>query len=113
MTTTPIAAGPNDVTVRALPCPFCGMNADLDGEDTIYPTGTGWRFNEELQIRTYHRALEVPEEQWCWGMHCPETYGGCGASIHGDSKDEALAKWNTRSNAKVSGVGTASAGLPG
>ena len=113
MTTTPIAAGPNDVTVRALPCPFCGMNADLDGEDTIYPTGTGWRFNEELQIRTYHRALEVPKEQWCWGMHCPETYGGCGASIHGDSKDEALAKWNTRSNAKVSGAGTASAGLPG
>ena len=108
MTTTPIAAGPNDVTVRALPCPFCGMNADLDGEDTIYPTGTGWRFNEELQIRTYHRALEVPKEQWCWGMHCPETYGGCGARIHGDSKDEALAKWNTRSNAKVSGVGTAS-----
>ena len=104
MSTEPIAAGPNDVTVRALPCPFCGMNADLDGEDTIYPTGTGWWFNEELQIRTYHRALEVPKEQWCWGMHCPETYGGCGARIHGDSKDEALAKWNTRSNADVTGL---------
>ena len=80
----------------ALPCPFCGMEVDLEDHDTLYPSGTGWLFDEELQMRTYHRPTQVPNEQWCWGMHCSTCAGGCGAEIHGDSKAEALAKWNRR-----------------
>lgn len=83
------------VVEQALPCPFCGKTVDLNNEDTLYPTGTGWKIFGEY--RTYHSFREVPKEQWCWGMHCPTVAGGCGAEIHGDSKKEALQKWNTRS----------------
>ena len=75
------------------PCPFCGKKVDLEDEDTLYPSGSGWLFNAELGIRTYHRYNEVPKGQLCYGMHCPEPSGGCGAEIHGDSKEEALVKW--------------------
>lgn len=80
------------------PCPFCGKHINLDDEDSIYPSGIGWLFDDELQSRTYHNFRAVPKEQWCYVMHCPELYGGCGAEISGDSMEEALAKWNTRTN---------------
>jgi hypothetical protein len=79
-----------------LPCPFCGKPVDLEDNDTLYPSGTGWLLNEELQMRTYHSYTETPQEQWCYSMHCPEQAGGCGAEMHGDTRDEALAKWNKR-----------------
>ena len=94
MSTTPIAQGPVDVNVSPLPCPFCGKLADLEDYDTLYPSGTGWK--DEGGLRSYHSFRDVPKEQWCWGMHCPTPAGGCGAEIHGDSKAEALAKWNKR-----------------
>ena len=97
--TTPIAQCPVDVNVSPLPCPFCGMAVDLEDHDTLYPSGCGWKFDESLQMRTYHGCHEVPHEQWCYGMHCPTNAGGCGAEMHGDSRAEALAKWNKRANA--------------
>jgi len=87
-----------DRKVSPPPCPFCGKPVDLTDEDTLYQSGSGWKFDEDLQMRTYHRINEVPKEQWCYGMHCPEPAGGCGAEIHGDSKDEALAKWSKWAN---------------
>lgn len=81
-----------------LPCPFCGMVPDLENPDTLYPIGIGWKDDEELGLRTYHDSSEVPPEQWCWTMHCPSPSGGCGAEISGDSEQEALDKWNRRSN---------------
>lgn len=77
-------------------CPFCGMPVDMENDDTLYPTATGWMPTPEG--RHYRSFLLVPKEQWCYGMHCPETAGGCGAEIQGDSKEEALAKWNRRPN---------------
>lgn len=78
------------------PCPFCGKKSDLYDDDTLYPTGIGWKFDADLQTRTYCKFREVPKEQWCWTMHCPEVAGGCGAGISGDSREEAIAKWNAR-----------------
>ena len=83
-------------TKQPEPCPFCGKKVDMEDHDTLYPSGSGWKDNEELQIRTYHRAFEVPKEQWCWAMHCPMQSGGCGAEMHGDSREEVLEKWNRR-----------------
>ncbi len=97
----PIAAGPHDASVRPLPCPFCGKAVDLEDHDTLYPSGTGWK--DQGDLRTYHSHREVPKEQWCWGMHCTECSGGCGAKITGDSRQEALAKWNKRANAQMPG----------
>lgn len=74
-----------------LPCPFCGSKLDLEDEDTLYPTGDGWLFDEELQMRTYHRLYIVPKEQWCYALHC-----SCGASLTGDDRDEVIEKWNRR-----------------
>ncbi len=82
------------------PCPFCGKHVDLEDSDTLYPTGTGWKDHPE-GFRSYYRHTEVPKEQWCWGMHCPEPSGGCGAEITGDSKEEAIEKWNRRDPATV------------
>ena len=82
--------------MQPLPCPFCGRPVDLTDGDTLYPNGTAWEFNEELQGRVYRSAREVVREQWCWSMHCPESSGGCGAEMSGNSREDALNKWNTR-----------------
>lgn len=76
------------------PCPFCGKKVDEDLDDALYPTGHGWK--EEGGHRYYVSYREVPKEQWCWQVLCPEVSGGCGAEVTGDSRDEAIAKWNSR-----------------
>jgi hypothetical protein len=77
------------------PCPFCGHAVDLDDPDTLYPNGTGWRINR-LGYKTYVDFKDVPQEQWCYNIHCVTTSGGCDASISGDSKQECIDKWNRR-----------------
>lgn len=77
------------------PCPFCGHEVDLEEEDTLYPSGYGWKDREE-GFRSYHRYTEVPREQWCWSMHCPTTAGGCGVELSADSKQECIDAWNRR-----------------
>lgn len=77
------------------PCPFCGKKVDLNDEDTLYPNGIGWKVREN-GWKSYHSFKEVPKEQWCWSMHCPTTSGGCGVEMSGDTKDEAIEKWNKR-----------------
>lgn len=73
-----------------LPCPFCGAPAEWeytpwDEESRTGDDGSGW--------------VE------CTGCHVQMTCG---------YRDEAVERWNKRApNAKVSGAGTASAGLPG
>lgn len=97
---SPAVQGPLDGGVRALPeplpCPFCGKQPELDNPDTLYPSGTGWKLHRGF--RAYVGFREVPKEQWCYGMHCCECCGGCGAEIHGDSAAEAVEKWNRRPN---------------
>jgi hypothetical protein len=77
------------------PCPFCGHPVDLDDPDTLYPTGTGWKIRAK-GFKSYHSFREVPKEQWCYSMHCPTTAGGCGVEMSGDTKEEAIEKWNKR-----------------
>lgn len=77
------------------PCPFCGHEVDLEDDDTLYPNGFAWT-DRGGWYRTYHRYDFVPQEQWCYSMHCVTTAGGCGAEIHGDSRTEAIEKWNRR-----------------
>ena len=80
-------------------CPFCGMRNNLD-IDTLYPSGIGWIDEEELGqgFRHYVSVHErhLPKEQWCYKVVCNESYGGCGATMHGDSKEEVVEKWNKR-----------------
>jgi hypothetical protein len=79
------------------PCPFCGHPVDMEDGDTLYPTGYGW-IQRENGIRTYHSFRDVPKEQWCWSMNCPTPAGGCGVEMTGDSREEAIAKWNRRAD---------------
>jgi ribosomal protein L37AE/L43A len=81
------------------PCPFCGKQPSPDDPDTLYPSGTGWV--ERRGLRHYVSFREAPKEQWCYSMNCPEPSGGCGAEIHGDSAEEAMRKWNTRTEPKA------------
>ena len=75
-------------------CPFCGKRMAANDQDTLYPTGFGWK--EEDGIRHYCGIHEVPKEQWCYKIVCQEHYGGCGVEMHGDSIEETLEKWNKR-----------------
>lgn len=90
--------GTNNAGTCVLPCPFCGNPVDVEDSDTLYPSGSGWKFNDELQLRTYHGFREVPPEQWCYVLSCSTHNGGCGAAMYGDSKAETIASWNKRIN---------------
>ena len=88
----------NHSELIARPCPFCGKAADLKNDDTLYPSGIWWRECDGL--RSYHGHKDRCEDDFqCWGMHCQETAGGCGASVSGDSATDALEKWNKRPDA--------------
>lgn len=80
--------------MNAKDCPFCGMKCNLD-IDTLYPSGTGWVDAGE-GYRHYVSRSDVPREQWCYKIICNESYGGCGAEMHGDSVEEVINKWNKR-----------------
>lgn len=84
-----------DQKLTALPCPFCGHKADLDDDDTLYPSGIYWRETDGIRHYILLRNRQDGDGQ-VWGMHCPEVAGGCGAEIDGDTKEEALEKWNRR-----------------
>lgn len=76
-------------------CPFCGHEVDMEDPDTLHPTGSGWLVRAN-GMRSYHSFREVPQEQWCYRLHCVTTSGGCGAEMSADSKAEAIEKWNRR-----------------
>ncbi len=81
------------------PCPFCGMEIDITDEDTMYPDGTYWYDNPDLgRVYVNRDQLVLVPFQFgrCWGIHCQPIYGGCGASMTGDSEEEVIAKWQRR-----------------
>jgi uncharacterized protein (DUF1919 family) len=84
----------NSENIDLKDCPFCGMEQNSEDEDTLYPSGTGWKISRGF--RHYVSIFDVPKEQWCYQVVCATTYGGCGAEVHGDSVEEAVAKWNRR-----------------
>lgn len=83
-----------------LPCPFCGRAVEEDLSDTLYRTTPWWYVvTERKTYRTYgHNNIRrhIEPDGYVWTMHCPESCGGCGAEIHGDSEEEAKAAWNRR-----------------
>lgn len=85
------------VKLEFLPCPFCGKVVDLDNGDTLYPAGMYWRITDGIKHHIRYKDTQQGDES-CWGMHCPETAGGCGAEIEADSKNDAVNKWNRRTN---------------
>lgn len=81
--------------MKSLPCPFCGFKVNANDIDTLYPSGIAW-VEAEDGFRHYDSAMKYPKEQWCYKIICNESYGGCGAEVHGDSAEEVLEKWNKR-----------------
>lgn len=76
------------------PCPFCGMELDDTDSDTLHISG-GW-IEHPIIGRHYVPSREAPPDQKCYAIHCNVIYGGCGASISGDSRQEAINNWNRR-----------------
>lgn len=57
------------------PCPFCGTAVIESDADAVYP---------------------INRERTVWNLNCAETWGGCGASVLGDSVAAVIDAWNTR-----------------
>jgi hypothetical protein len=89
MTEEPIAAGPNDVTVMPLPCPFCGSHdvAVVNGE-------------------TFRRRLMICS---CCGAQGPDVrVQTCGSGTNEEwerrARAGATSEWNKRHNVELTGV---------
>lgn len=80
--------------LKALPCPFCGSEIDLTDSDTMHITGA-WK-TMHGQYRAYLRPNDPTAEGFVYGIHCNVIYGGCGASIDADGKEEVVERWNRR-----------------
>ena len=81
------------------PCPFCGMQSHQDWDDTLHPSGSGWRELQFGETKIRHYMGRKDYHKWegaCYEIDCAETYGGCGVNITGDSKEEVINKWNRR-----------------
>lgn len=84
------------MTTKLKPCPFCGLQSHQDWDDTLYPSGIGWKEDVD-SFRHYLGRLKFAQwEGTCYKLTCAETYGGCGASLVADSKEEVIDKWNRR-----------------
>jgi hypothetical protein len=78
------------------------MQSHQEWEDTMYPSGTGWR--EDIGIVDdvtpfRHYLGNDSRDKWqgaCYEINCATVYGGCGCSISGGSKEEVINKWNRR-----------------
>ena len=104
--------------VVLLPCPCCGWQPPFDDADSmldfLYPTGTWWREERTWvpsqhtgqRFRTYHKHKDRKDgDKACYGMHCTQNMGGCGVRIVRDSREEAIAAWNTRTHsAEIAGA---------
>jgi hypothetical protein len=81
-----------------LGCPFCGHKPNINDSDTLHPSSIFWVDDGEdgkhYFGRRHHRFDGTQNE--CWEINCVETSGGCAVRIIGDSKDDAIAKWQRR-----------------
>ena len=78
-----------------LPCPFCGMELDDADADIFHMSAIAWKMKNGHKY--YVRYNEINDGN-CYEVHCPTHYGGCGATISGDSQYEAITAWNKRAN---------------
>ena len=83
-------------------CPFCGFHADFADEDVLHISGA-WIEEPEsdgYKFRHYTHSGDPRKTGYCYVINCVQHYGGCGASISGDSIEEVVAKWNRRVEGK-------------
>lgn len=81
---------------KLLPCPFCKAELDSEDPDTLHPSGIVWQEYADGFRGYFSRKEQQEPDGVCYEVNCCLHYGGCGANISGDSKEEAIAKWNTR-----------------
>ena len=73
------------------PCPFCGKEIDVLDVEFLHRTGTYWHDTEHGRSYTVDK-----EDNPCWVLSCVEIYGGCGASMYGDTLSETISNWTKR-----------------
>jgi len=61
------------------PCPFCGNPVDAEDGDVLHTTPSFIDPNERI-----------------WVLNCPVSADGCGVQVYGDTKQEVIARWNSR-----------------
>ena len=80
------------------PCPFCGKVPDLDDPDTLYPIGVYWYpdgdYGQTYSTQKFNHIGVAGTP--CYKLVCDILFGGCGAEMHGDSKQEVIEKWSRR-----------------
>ena len=77
-----------------LNCPFCSSKLHVENPDTLHISGA---YRDDVDVgREYLTPFDPRADGFCYEINCPTIYGGCGASISADSKEEVIRKWNTR-----------------
>jgi hypothetical protein len=83
--------------INLKPCPFCGFQVDKYGlDDVLYPNGICWRPFDENENEYFSARNRQEGDNWCWEIVCNTLMGGCGAEMHGDSKEKVIEQWNRR-----------------
>lgn len=77
-------------------CPLCRFDPLLGIDDAFHRNSIGWKLIDG--VKTYFSAVspEFLSSTHCYVASCPETAGGCGLSIEGDSRELTIVAWNTR-----------------
>lgn len=81
---------------KLLPCPFCGAELDDADSDALHMSVVAWKIKNGHK---HYVRYNEPNDGRCYEVHCSTIYGGCGATITGDSELDAIAAWNMRVNA--------------
>ena len=78
----------------------------VDGDEVLVPTGMYWIRDPETGYMEYfshtevNKAIDVGAKRADFNPYiearCAEVSGGCGASIEGETVEDAIAKWNRR-----------------
>lgn len=82
--------------IKLKACPFCGNRWAAADPDVMHPSG-GW-FDDSDGRRHYVPSSDSRKQGSCYEIHCVRHYGGCGASLSGDSIKEVCDLWNTRAD---------------
>lgn len=77
-------------------CPLCDLNVMACTDDSFHSAAKSWILVNNKKKYFHIRDPEYLTGTRCYVASCPESAGGCGLSLEGESLQETADKWNNR-----------------